>query len=55
MNLYRYTANEIKKELKKVAKELCKKLAPTAVEISVIDPLNNVKIFLRCTEEVQKK
>lgn len=50
MTLLRYSIEEIRNELRKKAEEICKKLSPVAVEVTVIDALNNVKVFVKCIE-----
>jgi len=50
MTLLHYSVEEVRKELRKIAEELCKKLAPIAVEIEVYDPLRKIRVFVKCID-----
>jgi len=50
MTLLRYSLEEVREELKKVAEELCRRLAPIAVEVEVHDALRKVRVFMKCTD-----
>ena len=47
-SLYLYSNEEIRDRIRKEAIRLCEELAPYAIEITVYEPLKNVRVFVRC-------
>ena len=50
MSIYRYSKSEVRKRLREEAERLCKELAPLAVQITVILPLDKVTVSISCKE-----